>query len=62
MKQVRRKANIKAQTCGLKKSGADEPICTAGTEMQAQRTDLGTSWGKEKVGKTERAALKYTDT
>ena len=31
----------------------------AGIERQKQRTDLWTQWGKERLGQTERAALKY---
>ena len=28
----------------------DGPTCRAGIEMQTQRADLGTQWGKERVG------------
>ena len=33
-----------------KYSVSDEPICSAGIEMQTQRIDLWAQWGKERVG------------
>ena len=35
---------------GIQKNGADETIYRAAVETQAQRTDLWTQWGKERVG------------
>ena len=37
----------------------DGPTRRAGTEMQKQRTDLETQWGKERVGRIEGVALSH---
>ena len=44
---------------GIQKDGADDSICRAAMEMQTQRTDLWTQWGKEKVEQIEGVALKH---
>ena len=44
---------------GIQKNGTDEAICRAGIEMQSQRKNLWTQWGKERVGRIERVALAY---
>ena len=38
---------------GIWKEGTDEPICKAAVEMQTQRMDLWTQWGKMRVGRIE---------
>ena len=43
---------------GIWKEGTDEPICKAAVEMQTQRMDLWTQWGKMRVGRIERVALR----
>ena len=46
---------------GIQKDSTDEPvICRAAMEMQTQRADLWTQWGKERVGRIERIAWKHT--
>ena len=45
---------------GVQKNGIDEPICREGMEMQIQRMDSQTQWGKEGVGQTEKVASRYT--
>ena len=40
------------------KDGTDEPIYRAAIEMQTQRMDFWTQWGREKVGLFERVAMK----
>ena len=44
---------------GIQKMGTDESICRAAMEMQAQRTDMWTRWGKEREGQIETVALKH---
>ena len=41
---------------GIKKSGADEPVCGAGMEVRTWRADLRTRQGRERVGGTESSA------
>ena len=41
------------------KNGTDEPICRAEIEIQTWRRDLWTQQGKERVGQTEKVALKH---
>ena len=43
---------------GIQEGGTDEPICRAAMEMQTQRADLWTPWGKERVERIETVALK----
>ena len=45
---------------GIYRNATDESICRAGIEMQMGRTDLGTPWGKERVGWIGRLGLTYT--
>ena len=42
------------------KNCTDEPICRAAMEMRTYRTDLWTQW-KERVGGSERLALKHVN-
>ena len=35
---------------GIQKNGTAKPICRKEMEMQTQRTDMWTQWGKEGVG------------
>ena len=41
---------------GIQKNGTDELICLAGIEMQMERMDLWTQWGKERLGQIEKVA------
>ena len=41
-----------------RKNGIDEPICREGIEMKTKRADW-TQWEEERVGSTERVALKH---
>ena len=43
---------------GIQKDGTNEPIYRAAIEMQTQKTDFWTQWGREKVGLFERVAMK----
>ena len=43
---------------GIWKEGTDERICKAAVEMQTHKMDLWTQWGKTRVGRIERVALK----
>ena len=44
---------------GIQKNSTDEPICTVAIETQINRTDLWTQQRKQRVGRTERVALKH---
>ena len=41
---------------GIYKDGLDEPVYRAAVEMQMQRTDLWTQWGKERLAPMETVA------
>ena len=41
----------------IQKNDADESIYRAGIEIQTQRADLWTQWGKEREGQVEKAEL-----
>ena len=47
------------QIYGIQKDGIDEPICRAAMETQNQRKDVWAQGRKERVGQTERVALKH---
>ena len=53
--EVRQKTkhHVLTHKYGIQKDGTDELICKVAVETQAQRTELWTQWGKERVGKTE---------
>ena len=53
-------SSILTHVFGIYKNATDEPIYRAGIEMQIGRTDLGTRWGKERVGWIGRLGLTYT--
>ena len=42
----------------IQKNSTDEPICRAGIETQTENR-LWTQWGKERVGRIERAVLTF---
>ena len=44
---------------GIQKNSTDEHICTAAMETQTYRTDLWTQQRKQRVGRTERVAVKH---
>ena len=50
---------INAGIYGISKDSADKPIFSAAMETQTQRRDLCTKLGRERVGQTERVALKH---
>ena len=41
------------------KINSDEPICRKEMEMQTQRMDLWTQWGKEREGRTQKVTFTY---
>ena len=45
---------------GISRNTPDESVCRAGIEMQMGRTDVGTPWGKERVGWMGMLGLIYT--
>ena len=51
------KYRILTHIYGTQKNGTDEPSVRAGIEIQTQRTDLWTQWGKGRLGRIERVAL-----
>ena len=53
------KYHILTHKYGIQKDGTDESICRAAMEMQTQRTDMWTRWGKEREGQIETVALKH---
>ena len=55
--EEKNKYRVLTHICGIQKNGINEPICRAGIDMQTQRTDIWTWWGKGRVGQIGRFGL-----